>query len=264
MNRDLPPGMRRRGQAIQALSIGRETAKRLRVFARKNRITLYMLFLAALTLVLQRLTNKTAAVVWGNFQNRNPQISDLMGWCANTLPLAIDVGNDRVLSNVLDQVRLAVLRGLEHQHVPLASLWPALGGPKLFDDLTILFDVIGDDREEEATPAFAGHLGFRSVEIPGVFLRSHVSLALCVTISGVDLRMEVTYATETFSTQTVRWILRNMIGILQRMTEDASAPLSSIVRPRVRKKNARADCELPQQQTTYGSWQLLHQTDWGS
>jgi hypothetical protein len=130
------------GFASEALRLDPETSAEIRATVRRRRVTLYVFFLSAFASVLHRHTGRNRLAVWGHFANRSlPQFRDSIGWFATTHLLGIDAGEPQAPKDLLQAVHATVLDAAEHQEVPIALLWRALGAYPRDPDAKVLLDL---------------------------------------------------------------------------------------------------------------------------
>jgi hypothetical protein len=114
----------------------------IRAFARKTKVTLYMLFLAACGQLLRRYTGRDRLAIWGHFANRmRPEVQQTVGWLANTHLIGLDMTDNLSLPEFLLRIRRTVLDASEHQEMPVAAVWRAMGSYPRHPDARILLDV---------------------------------------------------------------------------------------------------------------------------
>lgn len=130
---------------------------------RRRRASLFMVLVAALTVLLHRETGQADVVVGTPSAGRShPDLEDQVGLYLNTLALRNRVEPDMTFEALLDQVRTTATEAFEHQDYPFERLVEELGGPR---DLSRspLFDVMVILENLEDPPASFGGLTARPV-----------------------------------------------------------------------------------------------------
>jgi hypothetical protein len=133
---DLPtdrsrPPMQRFAGSVVPFTLTRETSRALSDLARRESCTLFMLTLAAFTIVLRHRSKQDDLVVGTDLAGRtHPAAEKLIGFFVNQLVLRIDLAGAVTFRDVLRAVRRRVLDGFFHQDVPFDTLVRALNPPR--------------------------------------------------------------------------------------------------------------------------------------
>jgi non-ribosomal peptide synthetase component F len=105
------------------VSLSQRATTAVRDFANRRAVTLYMMSLAAMCVMLRALTDRARVGVMVHYANRRvPRFDNVLGWFANSHPLAIDFSSDPTLEQVVSRVREGVIRGQQHQELPFVPL----------------------------------------------------------------------------------------------------------------------------------------------
>jgi hypothetical protein len=105
------------GEAARALPA--ELSAAADQFPRANRMTPYMMYLAALVLCLVRRTGDPDVCVLGPTANRSRELAGLVGWCAHGLAYRVDASPARTPADLAREVRASCLQVMAHQRYPL-------------------------------------------------------------------------------------------------------------------------------------------------
>jgi amino acid adenylation domain-containing protein len=109
--------------ARQSLVLSQDLTQALKQLSRKNGASLFMTLLAALQILLHRLTGQDDITVGSPIAGRNrADIESLIGFFLNTLVLRSNLSGDPTFVQLLDQVRGACLDAYAHQDVPFEKL----------------------------------------------------------------------------------------------------------------------------------------------
>lgn len=96
---------------------------RLKQLAGRERVTLYMLLLAAYEVLLHRYTGQEAFIVGSPTSGRErPELQDVVGDFVNMVPLRADLSASPTFREVLGRVRARVLGTMQHQDYPFSLL----------------------------------------------------------------------------------------------------------------------------------------------
>ena len=104
---------------------------RLRAFAQAGGFTLFMLLLAAFSVVLRERTGRARVRVGGDVAGRgHPQLERLVGFFVNQVVLQVDLDDAAPARALLEQCRTVVIEAALHQDLPFNSLVEALRPPR--------------------------------------------------------------------------------------------------------------------------------------
>ena len=185
----------------RAFSLTPQLSSELRVLARRERATPYMVFLAAFSVLLARYSGQRDVVVGSPFAGRGqPELESLVGCFVNMLVMRTDLSDDPSFRDLLQRVKEATLSAYENQDVPLERVVEALQPHRdlsrqpLFQVALILLNV---------PPAQLDLPGLRlsQVATEHVTTRFDLSLTLYETSSGVRGWFE--YASDLFDDGTI-------------------------------------------------------------
>ena len=115
-------------------------------FCSENAVTPYMLLLSGFSILLKRYSLQEKIILGTVMDGReHPEISDIQGMFVNTVPLFLQVSEDRALSAFLAEVSENVLSAMEHQSVPLEDIaadFESAGGYSRTAHGHLLFDIL--------------------------------------------------------------------------------------------------------------------------
>jgi amino acid adenylation domain-containing protein len=115
------PAVQRFEGAEVAFGLGPELTRQLKALAQQHGMTLYMVILAAWSVVLSRLSGQQDIVVGSPVANRtSAQTEALIGFFVNTLALRVRVSGR--FTDLLGQVRAVALDAQEHQMLPFEQV----------------------------------------------------------------------------------------------------------------------------------------------
>lgn len=197
----------------------------LRTFAVQQRVTMYVIFLAAFVAALRQRTHRTRLAVWTHFANRvRPDEEDVVGWVANSHILGVDCPPDVRLDALLRQVRSVWLEAVQHQAVPAASLWwdvaRTSATTRFLADAWISFDVIVDRRPSGPLAALARAELPPTVIVPG--------LQVSLVDRDVTVGLSALYSSEKFRRADVQHLLTSVIRAASLIVDEPGATLSAL------------------------------------
>ncbi|MGJ4925640.1 amino acid adenylation domain-containing protein [Bradyrhizobium sp. HKCCYLS2038] len=212
-----------RGDTIH-VAIAPDLASRLRKLALHQRVSPFMLLLAAWQLLLFRYSGRSDLRIGVPVAGRrHAALTSLIGCFVNTLVLRGDLAADMSFAELLAQARDNVVSGLAHQDLPFDRLVEALkparssGHNPLFQ---VKFNYMTAPRGFAAADGLRGEA--RIIDLAG----SHFDLALDI-IDGADaMSASLNYATDLFDAATIARIGDQFIGFLQQIAERVDRPLA--------------------------------------
>jgi amino acid adenylation domain-containing protein len=117
------PTIRDFGGADVSYPLPSELTDKLRQLAKAEDVTLFMVFLTAFSVMLQRLSGQFDIAIGTPVSNRNlPELEALIGYFLNTLVLRVDLSGDPSVGELLSRVRDVLLDGYRYQDVSFETL----------------------------------------------------------------------------------------------------------------------------------------------
>jgi hypothetical protein len=105
-----------------------DESARLRTMMGRARITPYVFFRSAVSLLVHGCTGKPRLGMWANFLNRRYATTEnTFGWCTNTHLLLTDLSAARTVLDFHRHVATTVSEAMQHQMLSLPALWRAIG-----------------------------------------------------------------------------------------------------------------------------------------
>ena len=203
--------------ARQHVVLPAELAADIRALCRREGVTAFMVLLAALNVLLYRLTGEQDIRIGVPNANRNRvETENIVGFFVNTQVIRCVLDGGCSLRDVLQQVREAALGAQSHQDLPFEQLVSALNPERVSAD-NPLFQVMYNHASEEG-----GGAGFRLGEVviddyplPGGELDAQFEL----TVTGQELPgggfdVSFTYAQALFRAETVKRLLDQYVLLL--------------------------------------------------
>ncbi|NPV23383.1 non-ribosomal peptide synthetase [Bradyrhizobium aeschynomenes] len=214
-----------RGDTVHA-EIAPELTQKLRSLARQQRVSMFMLLLAAYQLLLFRYSGqldlRIGVPVAGR---RHAELDSLIGCFVNTLVLRADITADMSFAALLESAREEVISALAHQDLPfdrlVDTLKPARSGSQnpLFQ---VKFNYMAHPR------GFTAH-GLRADTRIMDLAGSHFDLALDIVDGPDGMAASLNYATDLFERATVARMATQLVDFLQQIADDAHRPIADFV-----------------------------------
>ena len=203
--------------ARQHVVLPAELAADIRALCRREGVTAFMVLLAALNVLLYRLTGEQDIRIGVPNANRNRvETENIVGFFVNTQVIRCVLDGGRSLRDVLQQVREAALGAQSHQDLPFEQLVSALNPERVSAD-NPLFQVMYNHASEEggATGFRLGEVVIDDYPLPGGELDAQFEL----TVTGQELPgggfdVSFTYAQALFRAETVKRRLDQYVLLL--------------------------------------------------
>ncbi|MBZ5606244.1 MAG: AMP-binding protein [Acidobacteriia bacterium] len=185
--RPRPSIQRHRGSKYE-FEVSRELQQRMAGLARREGVTLFMTFMAALQMLLYRRTGREDFVVGIPIANRTVlETEPLIGFFANTLPIRADLSGKSTCRELLARVRETANGAFAHQEIPFEKLVEMLRpardlsqGPLI--NVMFAYQNAGDGAVVELAPGITG----RPFKVDQHAAKFDLTLYLTETLQGLD------------------------------------------------------------------------------
>ncbi|MGW6447415.1 amino acid adenylation domain-containing protein [Lentzea sp. NPDC055074] len=206
------------------------THQKLVALARANNATVFMALHAAVATMLAKLGAGTDIVLGTVVAGRGPEdLDDLVGLFVNTLALRVDLSGDPDFTTILGRVREADLAAYTHQDVPFDRVVERVNPERssarhpLFQVSLALQD--GVDGVEDDALGLPG-LDVRTVRTTTGGAKLDLSLGFGQSEAGLQVCLE--YAVDLWDRASAEKLLARLVGLVETLVTDPSAPLSRI------------------------------------
>ena len=218
-----------------------ELARRLRVLAKAEGATLYMVLLAAFELMLYYHSGQEDILVASPMVGRSrAEFEGLVGFFANPVVLRANLSGNPTFRVHLSQVRQTVLAALEHQDYPTLRLVQRLRPPRDLSRSPLCQTMFVLDKPhrvaEQAVPAFArGETGLR-MDLGGFVMESIPLERRAATLDLVMLIIETTgslsasirFNTDLFDAATIARMAGHFHALLESVICDPAAAIGDL------------------------------------
>ncbi|POX95713.1 non-ribosomal peptide synthetase, partial [Mycobacterium kansasii] len=236
-DRPYPPVADHRGASV-TVDWPARLQQRVRRVAREHNATSFMVVQAALAVLLSKLTGSADVPVGVPVAGRaDPALDELVGFFVNTLVLRVELAGDPTVAEVLAQVRERSLAAYEHQDVPFEVLVERLNPTRsrthhpLIQVLAAWQNFPGHVNEP-ATGLALGDLRVTSMPIDAHTARMDLTISLAERFSDAGepagIGGTVEFRTDVFDAASIRTLIRRLQKLLNVMSADPAARLSSI------------------------------------
>jgi non-ribosomal peptide synthetase component F len=204
----------------------RELRTQLATLSRREGVTLYMAFLAAFQVLLNRYTGQEDIAVGTPIAGRTrSDVESLVGLFVNTLVLRADLSGDPSFRALLKQVRLRTLEAYAHQDLPFDRLVEALhpdrdpGRSPLF---SVMFALQNAPLPIPQTP----ELALTQIEPDTGTAKFDLTLFASEVDAGIALSAE--YDTDIFEAATIDRLLRHLGTVIEEVVKDPDQPIGNL------------------------------------
>uniref|UniRef100_UPI0013571877 amino acid adenylation domain-containing protein n=1 Tax=Paenibacillus puerhi TaxID=2692622 RepID=UPI0013571877 len=192
-----------------------ETAERLRALAAETGSTLYMVLLAAYTVLLSSYSGQEDIIVGTPVAGRlSAELEPLIGMFVNTLAIRTSPAREKVFLEYIQDVKERMLLAFEHQEYPLEELVEKLDIPRdpsrnpLFDTMFVMetVDVADDQSASRSSLSFEPYAQEHRI--------AKFDITLSMSLRGTQLQGSFEYGTKLFSRQVMESLTQHWLTLL--------------------------------------------------
>ncbi|UUZ87162.1 condensation domain-containing protein [Paenibacillus sp. P26] len=198
----------------------------LKRIAAENGATLYMVLLAAYTVLLQKYTGQEDVIVGTPIAGRtHSDLQPVIGMFVNTLALRSYPSGKKTFLSYLEEIKETMLGAYEHQDYPFEELVEKLQVTRdlsrspLFDTMFSLQNI---ENKEFALD------GLQITPYPSDYGMSKFDLSLDVTEGGDGLECSLEYATALFKRETVERLAKHLEQLITAIVNEPGAKIASL------------------------------------
>ncbi len=182
-------------------------------FATQQRVTPFMVFLAAFAVVLQRYTGQDDLVIGTPIANRtHVDLEGLIGFFINTLPIRLDLSGNPTFRELLTGVRDVALDAYEHQDMPFEKLVEELQ-PQRDLSLPPLFQVLFQLLNLPETPLQLAGLTLERMHVDSGIASLDLAFSLSPNTDPPELTAD--YSTDLFDRPIVQGLVAHYLSLLE-------------------------------------------------
>jgi amino acid adenylation domain-containing protein len=207
------PAVQSYSGALHRFRLSATLAADVEALARREGATSYMVFLAALHLLLARYSRQDDVVVGSPIANRGrPELEGLIGFFVNTIAIRGDLSGEPTFRELVARVRDSALSAYAHQEVPFEKLVEELQ-PRRSLSHNPIFQVCFTLLDESAEALSLPGLRVEPVEQDGATAKFDVSLVLHPLGDGMEGIIE--YATDLFDAATAERMAGHLAALIE-------------------------------------------------
>ena len=222
------PAVKRYRGARETFHIAEELAAELKAISRAQRVTMFMLLLAAFKVLLWRYSGQEDIVVGTPIANRQEsQIEDLIGFFVNTLALRTRLEPNERFADLVKRVREECLAGYQHQAVPFELVVEELAVERSLS-YTPIFQVMFALQNELLLPGEMEDIEIKVMETEGRTAKVDLLMTIEAQETGSGLRGVIEYDTDLFERETVRRLAQHYRTLLQSIVTNGDARIGEL------------------------------------
>ncbi|SOQ01060.1 amino acid adenylation domain-containing protein [Pseudomonas syringae] len=212
--------------AMVRVDLPQQLSAQLKSLARNNGQTLFMVTLAALSVVLSRFSGQSDIRIGApNAGRTRSELEGLIGFFINTQVLRVQVDERQSFAELLDQVKQVVTGAQSHQELPFEHLVDALA-PERNPGHNPLFQFKINQHVLAADGSGQRVSGLTVDEFPIGSSDARFDLAFDFTDTPDGIRGYFTYATDLFAAQTIERIADALRSVLHALVSDTDRRLA--------------------------------------
>jgi hypothetical protein len=207
--------------AVHHFTISREVSARLKELTKREEVTVFMLMLAAFSLLLSRYSGQDDIIIGTVIAGRQRlELERLIGFFINTLVLRVDLSGDKSFATLLRRVRQTALAAYANQDLPFDKLISELQ-PGRNVNPSLLFQA---SLVVQNTPQSSINLeGLRIESLQTEMIAAKYDLNLVVAEMERGLMGTFVYSSDLFDASTIA----GMAESLQQILHDAAGGLAA-------------------------------------
>ncbi|MDN4080838.1 non-ribosomal peptide synthase/polyketide synthase [Paenibacillus polymyxa] len=200
--------------------------KAIQELASRTGTTLYMVLLAAYSVLLHKYTGQKDIVVGSPVAGRpQAELEGIIGMFVNTLALRSYPAGEKTFQDYLLEVKETALKAFEHQDYPFEKLVEKLGVGRdvsrnpLFDTLLVLQNTEQEEQDMD---------GVHFTPYPMDTVTAKFDLSLNVEEKGAELAFGLEYSTALYRRETVERLATHLLRVLHAVAANPQLQLAEI------------------------------------
>ncbi|MFE1872682.1 amino acid adenylation domain-containing protein [Streptomyces sp. NPDC059496] len=229
---DVPgPDAGRRASGRAGLTLSADTGRKLRELAGRTTTTSFEVTMAALNLLLSRLSDQQDLVVGYPVANRQSvELEGIIGLFLNTLALRTDLSGDPSFIELLERVSTGIREAYAHQSAPFELLVERLNPVRQLDRtpvFNVLLNYLGSMREEAEIEGLTVEFDDQLFEPEAKFPLTFYVQDEDEGTGGEGLHIELVYRPDLFSAARAKTMLHQFGAVLEQVAEAPEHPLTA-------------------------------------
>jgi non-ribosomal peptide synthetase component F len=215
-------------------------AESLKTVSAERGCTVFVTLLAALSVVLSRLTGSTDVRIGALIAARGrPELEGVIGLFLNTVLLRTELSGDPTLGAVLQRVCETVIEALDHADLPFEEMLGELAKEQRLESAAV-FQVMFLFENPPPNAARIDGLEIEPVDVDRALTEASININVTVTTFDLIFRIgpradglfgSLVYKKELFSAETAQRVLAHLETVLHQLTCAIDLPLSQLPPP---------------------------------
>lgn len=220
------PGVQSFEGSIVRVVADAQLAEGLKRVARETGTTLYMVLMAAYSILLHKHTGQEDIIIGCPVAGRrHKDIEDVIGMFVSTLPMRNRPQHNKTIGTFLKEVKQAALEAYENQDYPFEELVEKLNIGRDFSRNPLFDTLLTLQNMEMGAEEIAG-LKFTQYKFDSGIAKFDLMLLAVETAEGLSLTLE--YCTKLFHRETIERLSGHYISILKALTADIEKKIADI------------------------------------
>ncbi len=223
---DFPrPPLRTFRGALESIVLPRELAEQTLELSQRTGNTKFFILLAALKVLLQRLTTEEDIVVGAHIAGRDrPETQAMMGCFLNTLVLRTNLSGNPTFRDLLKRVRETALGAYANQEIPFERLLQELRPDRELSRSPLFQVVLNDYSLDEASLELDG---IQTCPLPPCELGANFEITLYARQRDGEAILYLIYNADLFTQDRMSELLQQYMQILRQLVSDPDATIGS-------------------------------------
>ncbi len=226
---DFPrPAVRSYDGEVASFTVDAKLASKLQALAEQHQATLFMVILAAYSVLLHKYTGQEDVIVGTPSSGRiNADLEEVIGMFVSTLPCRLYPAADKNFAQLLAEVRESSLQALNNQEYPFEGLLDKLN-IRRDPSRNPLFDTMFSYNAKADSPAQGSQSGLSIYPYEADGKVAQFDLTLDATEEGEEILLAFEYCTKLFTAQTIENMGNHFIAILHAISEESTILLKTV------------------------------------
>jgi len=205
---------------------GKESSRKIKKFASENKVTDYMVFLAAAMVTVSKYSRQEDIVIGSPVSGRTHRdTEDMLGMFVNTLAMRGKPEKNKSFSEFLNEIKESCFKAYENQEYPFEELIEEINVPREISR-NPLFDVLlAMENNEEARISLKG-VAEETAELNDKAAK--FDLSFIIMYSDDEYRFMLEYCTDLYRKESADNILKHFISILEQVMKTPEIKLGRV------------------------------------
>ncbi|XWK88450.1 MAG: amino acid adenylation domain-containing protein [Phormidium sp.] len=207
-------------------SLNSELTAAIKTFSEQQGVSLFMILLAAFSILLSRYSRQNDLCIGSPIANRtHSQTESLIGFFVNTLVLRNQINHEQSFIEFLQQTRQTCLEAYSHQDIPFEALVEKLQ-PERSMSYNPLFQVMFALENNESPDLALPELDIQWLDIKCAIAKFDLTLIVMEDDNQLDCSWE--YATDIFEKSTIQRMAEQFSVLLKGIIDNPQQPINTL------------------------------------